>query len=165
MCFNKKFYIVKNDVMQNTPCHVMNYSPLVLGRPVIKMNPYYTQSSVVPIKIRTPDLNFVLNMPFQHIRPMFDDIYRFRMQDTYLQYPKNPGVAQNEVVYSVNSPGINTSVSTSYPVFLKILSQVGTLYSPGTYVQTEDGSRLKGLELVDGLLQKLIDMKNKNKSQ
>jgi len=152
MCYNnKRFYIVKNDLIQNVPCHVMNYSPMLLGRPVMKMSPLYNPGTVVPIKIRTPDLTFTLNTPFQHVRPLFDDIYRYRVQ-----YPNEKS---SEVVYNVQLPSLNTSVSTSYPVFLRIMQQVGSLYSPGTYVETENGLRLKGLELVDGLLQKLINAK------
>lgn len=153
MCFNKKFYIVKNDAIMNIPCHVTNYSPLMLGRPIIKLNPIHNPTTIVPIKITTPYLTFTLNTPFQYIRPLFDDIYKFRVQHSD---PKS-----NEVIYDVQSPVVNTSVTTSYPALLKILENVGTLYYPGSYIETNDGARLQGLKLIDGLLQKLIDSRNR----
>jgi hypothetical protein len=140
MFLNRRFYIVNNDQ------HVIGYSPLMLGRPVIKLGDF-SPLQLIPLKITTPDSSFVFNMPVQTMRTFFDSVYRFRVQD--------PDPTSNEVVYNVASPAITARIGTSYPVFLKVLQNVAT-FNPYMTVDSGDGTQLTLLSIIDKLLSKMI---------
>ena len=148
----KRFYIVKDNADMGgriIPFKVVNYNPIMYGRPIIKYTPAINPYAKATIQIISPSARFTLLVPMNRIRNVVDDIY--------LNIKKNEDKNKPQIIFRIITPTIDSQIATNFDNMVDIIKNINLKYSNIIY-QSNDGSRLTFADMLNKILYAL----NKN---
>lgn len=147
----KKYYIVTDEVQDGgvnpnyIPMKIVNFAPLIIGPPLIKLTPAFTYNNrAIKISVTSPRVSFNIYVPYWMLRSLLNDIYKYRNMS-------NIGPVQ----FVLSTPTVTHTMRTDYKSLINIIGTIKNNYKDKPLFEDENGKRLDMVTLITKIKQSL----------